>query len=189
MQTDTDEGQQACDELGIDVIPTVQFWKSGAKLWEHKGIVALENDLGEGVLYFGDTAANNVRASDFVTDIKNRGQLDEWLSKPVEGGLHILDISLMGATPCVHIFPAVLALAKNMAGFASFSRLLADNGADAQALAKELKVVQVSLLVHPCHVLVCNFCGSDHKRGLHWHRSAICCHLSPAARQVPHLVA
>lgn len=48
MQTDTDEGQQACDELGIDTIPTLQFWKSGTKLWEHKGIVALENDLGEG---------------------------------------------------------------------------------------------------------------------------------------------
>lgn len=48
FQVDTDEGQQACDELGIKVIPTVQFWKSGAKLWEHKGIVELENDLGEG---------------------------------------------------------------------------------------------------------------------------------------------
>ena len=51
FQVDTDEGQQACDELGIEVIPTVQFWKSGTKLWEHKGIVELENDLGEGTLW------------------------------------------------------------------------------------------------------------------------------------------
>lgn len=48
MQADTEEGEQACKELGIDVIPTVQFWKEGNKLWEHKGIVQLDNNLGEG---------------------------------------------------------------------------------------------------------------------------------------------
>lgn len=26
----------------------MQFWKEGAKLWEHRGIVALQQDLGEG---------------------------------------------------------------------------------------------------------------------------------------------
>ena len=48
LQADTEEGQQACAELGIEVIPTVQFWRDGQKLWEHKGIVQLESDLGEG---------------------------------------------------------------------------------------------------------------------------------------------
>lgn len=48
LQADTDEGKDACKELGVDIIPTVQFWKSGQKLWEHRGIVQLENDLGEG---------------------------------------------------------------------------------------------------------------------------------------------
>ena len=48
LQVETDESQAACNELGVDVIPTLQFWKSGKKLWEHKGIVELENDLGEG---------------------------------------------------------------------------------------------------------------------------------------------
>lgn len=100
-----------------------------------------------GVLYFGDTAANNVKASDHVQEIANRDELDAWLSKATDQELHVLDISLMGATPCVHIFPAVLALAKNMVGFASFARLMADNGQEAQELAKSLKVVQVAALL------------------------------------------
>lgn len=48
MQADTEEGQAACDALGVDVLPTVQFWRDGKKLWEHRGIVQLEQDLGEG---------------------------------------------------------------------------------------------------------------------------------------------
>lgn len=32
------------------MLPTVQFWKEGAKLWEHRGIVQLQQDLGEGAL-------------------------------------------------------------------------------------------------------------------------------------------
>ena len=56
----------------------------------------------------------------------------------------MLNVSLMGATPCVHIFPAVLALAKNMAGYASFARLLADANDEARALAQEFNVVQVN---------------------------------------------
>lgn len=48
LQVDTDEGKAACKDLGVEVIPTVQFWKSGQKLWETRGIVELENDLGEG---------------------------------------------------------------------------------------------------------------------------------------------
>ena len=97
------------------------------------------------MLYFGDTAANNVRASDYVQEITSRAQLDSWLKDSAEAQLHVLDVSLTSATPCVHIFPAVLALAKNMAGFASFSRLMADKGQEAGTLAKELKVVQVGL--------------------------------------------
>ena len=48
LQADTEEGQAACDKLGVDMLPTVQFWRSGKKLWEHRGILHLEQDLGEG---------------------------------------------------------------------------------------------------------------------------------------------
>jgi hypothetical protein len=36
VQVDEADGQALADALGIDVIPTVQFWRKGAKLWEHK---------------------------------------------------------------------------------------------------------------------------------------------------------
>ncbi len=32
------------------MLPTLQFWRDGAKLWEHCGIVELDQDLAEGVL-------------------------------------------------------------------------------------------------------------------------------------------
>jgi hypothetical protein len=48
MQADSEEAQPLLDELNIEVLPTVQFWKQGKLLWEHRGIVALQQDLGEG---------------------------------------------------------------------------------------------------------------------------------------------
>ena len=32
----------------MDVLPTLQFWSDGAKLWEHRGIIVLDQDLAEG---------------------------------------------------------------------------------------------------------------------------------------------
>jgi hypothetical protein len=147
LEIDTEEGQKACDELGIDVIPSVQFWKNNVKLWEHKGIVGMGDDLGQGVLFYGDTAANNVKASDHVHEVTTRAQLEGWLALAQEKELSVLDVSLTSATPCVHIFPAVLALAKNMVGYASFARLLADGGEEAKTMARELNVVQVPTFI------------------------------------------
>lgn len=42
------------DILGVEVLPTVQFWREGKLLWEHRGVNQLEQNMGEGVLYFGD---------------------------------------------------------------------------------------------------------------------------------------
>ncbi len=47
-QADSDEGQDLCDVLGVDTLPSLQFWKGGEKVWEHKGVVRLQEDLGEG---------------------------------------------------------------------------------------------------------------------------------------------
>ena len=32
----------------MEVLPTLQFWRDGAKLWEHRGVVELDQDLAEG---------------------------------------------------------------------------------------------------------------------------------------------
>lgn len=57
--------------------------------------------------------------------------------------LTVVNISLTSAAPCIHVFPAVLALAKNFMGYAAFARLLGDENDDLKALMRELNVVEV----------------------------------------------
>ena len=42
-------GRRRVTGWGVNVLPTLQFWRDGAKLWEHCGIVELDQDLAEGV--------------------------------------------------------------------------------------------------------------------------------------------
>jgi hypothetical protein len=53
-QADDPDTSPVCDILGVEVLPTVQFWREGKLLWEHRGVNQLEQNMGEGVLYFGD---------------------------------------------------------------------------------------------------------------------------------------
>jgi hypothetical protein len=142
-EADAEEAQSLLEELNIEVLPTVQFWKSGQLLWEHRGIVALQQDLGEGVLYYGDQAADGVKASTFVSELTSRADLDAFIGSQPDNVLTVVDVSLRSATPCIRIFPAVMALAKNMQGFASFARLIGDASPDVQELLQELNVTEV----------------------------------------------
>lgn len=132
-----------CDRLGVEILPTVQFYRHGRLLWEHKGVDQLDRDLGEGVLYFGDTGANNEKASTFVRDLHSREDFDNFISNQEPNVLAVIDVSLMNAAPCVHIFPAVWALARSFVGFAAFSRLMGDENEETKALMSELNVTQV----------------------------------------------
>ena len=38
--------------MGVDVLPSVQFWREGKKLWEHRGIVDLGQGMGEGACQY-----------------------------------------------------------------------------------------------------------------------------------------
>lgn len=143
LEADGEEGQAACDTLGIEVLPTVQFWKNKQMLWEHRGVTQLDQDLSEGVLYYGDQAANGVKASDFVTELHSKADLDTFINKQADNVLTVIDVCLQNAAPCIHIFPAVLALAKNFTGFAHFARLIGDESDEAQHLLKELNVNEV----------------------------------------------
>ena len=51
VQADGEEGKQTCEDLGIEVIPTVQFWRGETFLWEHRGYLQLDQDLGDGMAY------------------------------------------------------------------------------------------------------------------------------------------
>eukprot|EP00884_Botryococcus_braunii_P011284 jgi/Botrbrau1/20156/Bobra.0173s0057.1 len=123
LEAETEEGAEACQRLGVQTIPTIQFWRDGAKLWEHRGVLQLDQGLGEGVLFYGDTAADGLKPSDFVKELSSREQLRQYVEGQSDRVLTVLDVSLMSAAGCIHIFPAVLALARNFQGFATFGRL------------------------------------------------------------------
>lgn len=143
LEADGDEGLAACDTLGIEVIPTIQFWKNKQLLWEHRGVTALDQDLSEGVLYYADHAANGVKASQYITDIHNQQDLDKFIDQQDDKILTVLDVCLRNAGPCIHIFPAVLALAKNFTGYAHFARLIGDESEATQKVLKQLNVNEV----------------------------------------------
>eukprot|EP00878_Enallax_costatus_P005724 GHUV01006002.1.p1 GENE.GHUV01006002.1~~GHUV01006002.1.p1 ORF type:complete len:209 (+),score=31.72 GHUV01006002.1:247-873(+) len=54
LNADDPEASEVLDVLGVEVIPSVQFWRNGKLLWEHRGVNQFDQGLGEGVLYFGD---------------------------------------------------------------------------------------------------------------------------------------
>lgn len=144
VDADSTGGEEVCDHLNVDVLPTLQFWRQKSLLWEHKGVVQLDQDLGEGVLYFGDRAGNNEKASTYITDLDSVAEFNSFVeAEEDEKMLVVVDISLSDASPCVHIFPAVLALAKNFTGLAKFARVLADQKDEFKAFMAENNIVQV----------------------------------------------
>lgn len=147
LDADGEAGAAAAAELGVEVLPTVQFWKGGTKLWEHRGFTEMEQDLGEGVLFYGDAAAGGERASQYVTEVADADALAAWAAALPPRELGVLFVSSTRAAACVHIFPAVLALARNMGGFASFARLVSDGSAEASAATAALGVKDVPTFV------------------------------------------
>ncbi|KAF8059985.1 SQD2 [Scenedesmus sp. PABB004] len=143
LNADDPDAAGLLDQLSIDVIPSVQFWRAGKLLWEHRGVNQLERDLGEGVLYFGDSAAGGVHASEHVTELHSQADLDAFVGGAEERVLTVVDVSVSSASPCIHIFPAVLALARSFKGYATFGRLMGDGGPDAAAVVARYNVVEV----------------------------------------------
>ncbi len=52
-------------------------------------------------------------------------------------------VSLQSATPCIRIFPATMALAKNFQGYAAFGRLIGDSSQESRQLLKDLNIKEV----------------------------------------------
>eukprot|EP00747_Dinoflagellata_sp_TGD_P169664 gnl/TRDRNA2_/TRDRNA2_199215_c0_seq1.p1 gnl/TRDRNA2_/TRDRNA2_199215_c0~~gnl/TRDRNA2_/TRDRNA2_199215_c0_seq1.p1 ORF type:complete len:386 (-),score=71.46 gnl/TRDRNA2_/TRDRNA2_199215_c0_seq1:25-1182(-) len=146
MLDGSSEAEDMRKQLGVETVPSLLFFKAGKKVWEHKGALQAPEDLGEGVLYFGDTAAGGVKASDHVKQLTSRADLRQFVDDQPQDVLAVVDVSFSDAVGCIRIYPAVLALAKNMAGVASFARLICQEEAcdtDAQAVLKEYNIVEV----------------------------------------------
>lgn len=68
------------------------------------------------------SAAGGVHASDYVTELHNQADLDKFVNQQDDKVITVIDVSVSNAAPCIHIFPAVLALARSFKGFAAFGR-------------------------------------------------------------------
>jgi len=140
----SDDSTKLCDKVGVDILPTLQFWLNGRKLWEHRGVLHMDNNLGEGMLFYGNSAANGVKASDHVKEIRTRQDFRDFVTAEEDDTLlKVVTVTLQSAAPCLHIFPAVLALARNFTGFAEFSRLQGDTTPELRTLMRQYNIVEV----------------------------------------------
>ena len=80
-----------------------------------------------------------------LQEISSKEQLQTFVQSQPENVLTVVNVSSNNATPCVRVFPAVMALAKNFTGYAAFARLLYETSQETQSLANELRVLEVSL--------------------------------------------
>jgi hypothetical protein len=72
--------------------------------------------------YVRCSAAGGVKGSEHVTELHSREDLDRFVSSQEERVLTVVNLSISSADPCIHIFPAVLALARSFKGYAAFGR-------------------------------------------------------------------
>lgn len=133
-------------------------------VWEHIGASSEAKEaIGQGMLYYAGQAAGGVHASEYITPVKTSADLKDFLELcampqtnqfgveldvPCEKQLAVLDVSYLKDSPgCVHVYPAVLALAKNTAGACRWARLAADASPEGAALMRELNVTEVPTFV------------------------------------------
>ena len=153
-------------ELGVQQFPTYQYYKKGELIWEHVGAGAGSHEkIAEGVLYYGNTGAGGMKTTEYITEIESKAGLESFLeacapeqdvegfsapvSVPCDKQLAIVDVSIEKNAPagCMHIFPAIVSLARNTAGATRWARLIGDKSAEATSLMKDLKVEEVPTFV------------------------------------------
>lgn len=147
IDSESKDGQALTEELGAEVVPTLQFVRDGRLLWEHRGITNLDTDLAEGVLFYGDAGGDGMHPSDFITEITSKADLEKWTKSLDHTVLGVLDVSANGAASCVHIYPTVVVLARQFKGFASFARIIADSNDETNDIAKTLNIKAVPTFV------------------------------------------
>mmetsp|Transcript_5529 Transcript_5529/g.14013 ORF Transcript_5529/g.14013 Transcript_5529/m.14013 type:complete len:377 (-) Transcript_5529:389-1519(-) len=169
-------------ELNVRKFPTYQYYKNGELLWQHVGAGSGSNEaLAEGVLYYGGQGAGGLKTEDYITELTSKDDFEIFLEAcaapqdaalgfegefnvPCEKQLCIVDVGVNKDPPagCIHIFPAVLSLARNTAGFTRWARIAADANPETAALVKELGVSDVPSFVFLANGQVIDrYTGSD----------------------------
>mmetsp|Transcript_21922 Transcript_21922/g.70839 ORF Transcript_21922/g.70839 Transcript_21922/m.70839 type:complete len:308 (+) Transcript_21922:254-1177(+) len=153
----TEESKEICKQLGITTFPSFQYWKNHELLWQHTGAGgASEKEIAEGILYYGGQGAGGEDVSEIVTDVLDQESFEDFLEQcalPGEGPrgvqlevecdkqVAVIDVcARKDSAASLHMFPSIVALAKNTQGAVRFARIEVDSSAEAKALAQELGV-------------------------------------------------
>jgi hypothetical protein len=140
--------------------------QGGSLLWQHIGAgTGTTTELSEGVLYYGGAGAKGLDVHDWVSDINSKSDFTDFIDSCAApqvppgfaGEVHvscdkqlaIVDVGMNVDAPvgCLDMFPAVLSLARNTAGFTRWARMGLDGGPECAALAKEWGVTKVPSFV------------------------------------------
>ena len=130
------------------------------------------------MLFYGDQASEGLHASDYITDISSETELENFmelcalpqtsalgveLDVPCDKQLAVVNVSLNKGSPgCLHIYPAVLALAKNTAGACRWARVIGDASPEAAEFVKTFKADQVpAFIFYESNREVGRYYGSD----------------------------
>lgn len=68
------------------------------------------------MLFFNGSAGGGVQAADFVTELPDSAALTTFVGAQSESVLTVVALCTSDAAPCIHVFPAVLALARSFKG-------------------------------------------------------------------------
>lgn len=138
------------------VLRSRRYWKNGDILWQTVGAAASGFALGENLLFFGGRDSKTGESTvGLVDELHNESELAaffEACAAPQENlrgvtvaalcekQIAVVNVSMGKNSPgCVHIYPAVVALAKNTAGAVRWGRLLADSSPKTTEMMKNMK--------------------------------------------------
>lgn len=139
---ENEETMQLAEDLGVSTFPTIQFYKSGKMLWQHEGIEDALKDLDDGMLYYEDGKESR------VVELRSKQQLhDLRQSTDEKGELLIVNASSASADPCVHIYPAVVSLARGFEGHVTFARLIGERNKETKEIFEELRITKVPTFI------------------------------------------
>lgn len=159
--------REVAHQLGVTRYPTFQYYKNGELMFQHVGAGAgAGQQLAEGVLYYGGQGAGGIHVSDYITECRSFSEVDDFIQScaapqaapegfegdfevPCDKQLAVIDIGIDKDAPagCLHIFPAVLSLARNTAGFTRWARVAVDANPESKEIAKHFNITQVPAFV------------------------------------------
>jgi hypothetical protein len=112
------------------------------------------------VLYYGNQGGGGLKATDFVPDLMSRQELADFVHGDTAADpslLSVVNVSTAMCKPCIKVYPAVMALARNFKGHVHFGRFLGDSSVDTERVMAELGILEVPTFSECKGVRGCGF--------------------------------